>query len=299
MYRHRIGRACRALAKPLLEAIIADAARPRAMRGRVLVVDHATPTPDQDSGSACTFGYLRILAASGFKVTFVSPALAGARRYTQALNDLGVSTPMAAEWPSLNAVIETLGPETDVFLLYRGAVATHIVDIARRVAPAAKIVFHPVDLHFLRMQREAALTGDRHLADAARAMREVELDLVRRADATIVVSHSEYKLLGKLAPEAVVHHIPIIRETPQRPSGILGWRRLCSQLPGSRLGALGPAACALQPSLSRAAGFRVHRGLFASTKCRRRVVVCTRGVATNPSQRLRGSLHRRRLERAK
>jgi hypothetical protein len=76
---------------------------------------------------------------------------------------------MAAEWPSLNAVIETLGPETDVFLLYRGAVATHIVDIARRVAPAAKIVFHPVDLHFLRMRREAALTGDRHLADAARA----------------------------------------------------------------------------------------------------------------------------------
>ena len=135
------------------------------MRGRILVVDHQTPTPDRDSGSASTFAYLRILARSGLSVTFASPNLGSEGPYTQALNNLGITTPMAAEWRSLNAVIETLGPQTDVLLLYRGAVATHIFDIARRTAPSAKIVFHPVDLSFLRMEREATLTGDRELAE--------------------------------------------------------------------------------------------------------------------------------------
>jgi glycosyltransferase involved in cell wall biosynthesis len=220
------------------------------MRGRILVVDHATPTPDQDSGSASTFAYLRILAGSGFSVTFASPYLGNAGRYTQALNDLGIATPMAPEWTSLNTVIETLGPLSDVLLLYRGGVATHIFDLARRAAPAAKIVFHPVDLHFLRMQREAALTGDRAQADAAQAMRAIELDLIRRADASIVVSSHESTLLGQLAPEAVVHQIPILRETPPQPSGLLGWRRLCGQLPGRRLGALGRRFAHHSPGLA-------------------------------------------------
>ncbi len=53
-------------------------------------------------------------------------------------------------------------------------------DIARAAAPAAKIVFHPVDLHFLRMQREAALTQDAAQLEAAQTMRATELDLIRR-----------------------------------------------------------------------------------------------------------------------
>ncbi len=170
-------------------------------------------------------------------MTFASPNLGSEGPYTQALNNLGITTPMAAEWRSLNAVIETLGPQTDVLLLYRGAVATHIFDIARRTAPSAKIVFHPVDLSFLRMEREATLTGDRELADSAHAMRAIELDLIRRADATIVVSNHEFGLLKTLVPGAVVHQMPILRDTPY--SGMLGWRRLCRHLPGRRLGALG------------------------------------------------------------
>ena len=208
------------------------------MRGRIFVVDHQTPTPDQDSGSASTFAYLRILASSGFKVTFASPGLADAGRYTQALNDLGISTPTATEWLSLNAAIETLGPQTDVFLLYRGGVATHIIDLVKRVAPLSRIVFHPVDLHFLRAKREASLTGDLNTFHSAEAMRAVEIDLVKRADATIVVSKREHRLLNKLVSGAIVHQIPILRAPPQELPGTLGWRWLCRRLPGRRLNAL-------------------------------------------------------------
>jgi O-antigen biosynthesis protein len=209
------------------------------MRGRILVVDHATPTPDQDSGSASTFAYLRILARSGFRVTFVPANLSNAGRYTEALKELGIDTPTAPEWTSLNAVVETFGPRSDALLLYRAPTAIRVFDLARRVAPAAKIVFHPVDLHFLRMQREAELTKDRAAADSAEAMRAIELGLVAQADAAIVVSAHERILLRELVPGAVVHQIPILRETPQPPRRP-GWRRLFHKFAKRQLGA--PAA---------------------------------------------------------
>lgn len=219
------------------------------MRGRILVVDRRTPTPDQDSGSASAFAYLRILAKSGFSVTFAATDLADAGRYTKALSDLGIATPAAPDWTSLNTVVETFGPRSDVLLLYRGKVAARIFDLARHVAPASRIVFHPVDLHFLRTQREAALTGDAGTARAAQAMRATELDLVKRADATIVVSSYESELLAGLVPGAVIHQIPILRETPRQPPGMLGWRRLCRNLPGRKVGALGRRLARRSPGL--------------------------------------------------
>jgi glycosyltransferase involved in cell wall biosynthesis len=218
-------------------------------------VDHTTPTPDQDSGSASTFAYLRILTKSGFRVTFAPADLLDAGHYTKALNDLGIATPTPAECTSLNTVVERLGRHSDVLLIYRGEIATHIFDLMRRTVPAAKIVFHPVDLHFLRMQREAALTGDLVQADSARAMRKIELDMIRRADATIVVSPHEASLLAELVPKALVHQIPILRETPSQPPGLLGWRSFCGQLPGRRFGALGRRFARHSPGLNERRDF--------------------------------------------
>src|ERR1700730_6719846 len=98
------------------------------MRGRILVIDHKTPRPDQDSGSASTFSYLKILSHSGFGVTFAPSNLENAGRYTQALNDLGIETLSAPEWTSINAVIEAFGPRSDVLLLYRAPVASGVFD---------------------------------------------------------------------------------------------------------------------------------------------------------------------------
>jgi glycosyltransferase involved in cell wall biosynthesis len=187
------------------------------MRGKILVVDHRTPRPDQDSGSASTFAYLQILSRSGFSVTFATFNMENAGHYTRALNDLGIRTLMAPEWPSLLAVIETFAPQSDIVLLYRAPVAGQLFDLARRSAPAAKIIFHPVDLHFLRMQRGAAVSGNPAELKAAQDMRTLELDLIARADATIVVSEYEIGLLQQLLPEAVVYQIPILREAPARP----------------------------------------------------------------------------------
>lgn len=184
------------------------------MRGRVLIIDHKTPRPNEDSGSASTFSYLEILARAGFSVTFAPIDLLDDGRYTQALGDLGIKTLSAPEWASINNVIRTFGPQSDILLFYRAPVASRLLHGARRVAPAAKILFHPVDLHFLRMEREAELTGNQSQSAMARAMRDTELGIIARADATIVVSSYEMRLLRPLLPRAVLHQIPILREAP-------------------------------------------------------------------------------------
>lgn len=197
------------------------------MRGRILVVDHSTPRPDQDSGSASTFSYLQILARSGYKVTFAPFDLLNAGRYTKALRRLGIDALSSPKWPSIYNVIETLGPRHDIILFYRAHVAVHLFDLARKAAPKTRIVFHPVDLHFLRMQRESALSNDASQIAAAADMRATELDLIRRANATIVVSTYEKDLLRTLVPGASVHQIPILREMPGTPStkSGFGWLR--------------------------------------------------------------------------
>jgi O-antigen biosynthesis protein len=158
--------------------------------------------------------YLEILARAGFNVTFALINLLDDGRYTQALGDLGIKTLSAPEWASINGVIQTVGPQSDILLFYRAPVASRLLHRARRVAPAAKILFHPVDLHFLRMEREAELTGDQSQSAMARAMRDTELGIIARADATIVVSSYEMRLLRRLLPRAVLHQIPILREAP-------------------------------------------------------------------------------------
>jgi glycosyltransferase involved in cell wall biosynthesis len=213
------------------------------MRGRILVLDERTPTPDQDSGSASAFALLSVLARGGYDVTFVAADLAQKGRYARALNRAGIRTPTGFKSKSLAVVLDAWAPRCDVMLLYRASLASHVFDYARRAAPKAKIVFHPVDLHFMRMQRGAALTGDAGEAESAAAMRTKELDLIGRADATIVVSSYEAELLAGILPGAVVHHIPILRGAPDTP-GFAGWRYLADRL----LGAVGKRRNAERPA---------------------------------------------------
>src|SRR5437868_984734 len=90
-----------------------------AMRGRILVIDHKTPTPDADSGSASMFSYMRILARAGFALTFAPMNFADDGRYSRALNGLGIKTLSAPEWTSIKAVIEAYAPGSDVVLVFR------------------------------------------------------------------------------------------------------------------------------------------------------------------------------------
>ena len=189
------------------------------MAPQLLVIDDRTPTPDRDSGSACTFAYLQILAGAGLDVTFLPSVLGDAGRYSEAIRALGIAVPKATTYPSLDAAVDHLAPKADLVIIFRAPIAQRVFDHVRRVAPKAKIIFHTVDLHHLRMRRQAELAGDPEMANASDAMRLIELDFVARADATIVVSSFEHVVLRGLVADADIRHIPLLREAPKRGGG--------------------------------------------------------------------------------
>ena len=158
------------------------------MRGRILIVDKKVPTPDRDSGSASTFSYLQILSRAGYEIVFVPDTPTERDGYSRALDALGIKTLLAPEWTSTLAGVEAFAPRCDLILLYRAPVAAKVFEVARRAAPpSVKILFHAVDLHFLRLLRQAEASGRRTELDVAMMTREIELNLVNTCDATIVV----------------------------------------------------------------------------------------------------------------
>ena len=191
----------------------------RAAKGRVLVIDATTPTPDKDSGSMDAYNYMRIIRELGFHVTFVPKDILFYEDYTRDLQSRGVECVYFPWIHSPKKAIRHYGPKADVVMLCRVNVAAPLVDVVRRYAPQARILFDTVDLHFLRECRETELFGSSMFGAKAAHTREMELEVIRKVDATILRSTYEMKLLRGLIPEARLFHFPIARDIPG-PSGI-------------------------------------------------------------------------------
>ena len=186
----------------------------RTAQGRILVIDACTPTPDRDSGSMDTYQYLRILKSFGLHVTFAPENLTHFGKYTEDLQRLGVETLYAPYWMSFEEMLKKLGHTFDIVLVYRAPIAALFLPLLREHAPQAKIIFDTVDLHFLREEREAELTGDPKKIQSAANTRKTELKIIEDTDATIVLSSHEMTLLQNLLPHANIFEIPIVRDIP-------------------------------------------------------------------------------------
>ena len=110
------------------------------MRGRILVIDHRTPTPDQDSGSASTFAYLQILAGAGFDVTFAPAGLDACRPlFAGAAPARDQDAGEAPVWTSLEQVVRHVRAALRRCCCSIGPpIASQVFDLARRVAPAGE-----------------------------------------------------------------------------------------------------------------------------------------------------------------
>ncbi len=196
---------------------IAADRRPRA---RMLIIDACTPTPDQDSGSVDMVNYLRILIDLGYRITFIPESnLLHYGRYTDALQAMGVECIYHPYIRSVKSFLSDRGGELDAVMLVRGPTAFSHIDAVRANCPNAKIIFNTVDLHYLRERRRAELETGRPESAEARRHRQMELHVIDRADATIVISPVERDLLEVEAPGAQVHVIPLLREIPGRGPG--------------------------------------------------------------------------------
>ena len=184
-----------------------------------LVIDASILTPDRDSGSLTTLETMRMLQELGFAVTFVPADLRRDERYRRALEDAGFFVLDASELPAIDDLLRHHGSIFEVVLVARVSVACHLMERLRRHCTRAAVLFETMDLHFLRMEREAALTGSERTRKEAEATRKLELQIARSSDAVLVHSDAEQELLEREAPDALSYVVPYVLETRGKKNG--------------------------------------------------------------------------------
>jgi GT2 family glycosyltransferase/glycosyltransferase involved in cell wall biosynthesis len=187
--------------------------RERDVCKRMLVVDATAPTPDQDAGSVQTFMALQVCMALGYKTHFVpQDNWLFQPRYTNALQEMGVDCAYAPFELGFESYMQRFGALFDAVLVYRPGVLEHCLPHIRNHAPQAALLFHVADLHYLRMERMAALTGDADTKAAAARMKQRELSLIGQADCTITHSSHEREVLAAAVPGCPVALWPLMFE---------------------------------------------------------------------------------------
>ena len=192
-----------------------DNAKDRRAKRRVLVIDHCTPTPNQDAGSLVTFNLLLLLREMDFQVTFIPESnFLFMPQYTTALQRDGIEVLYAPYYTSVEQHLRDCDDRYNLVFLFRPFVAEKYMKAVRELCPKAKVLFHTVDLHFLRMTREAGLNGDQSTTKAAAEMKQLEVAAMQASDASIVVSTAELELLRPELPDTKLHVFPLIMDVP-------------------------------------------------------------------------------------
>jgi len=194
-----------------LPGVDVDSAKDRAALRRVLVIDSCTPTPNQDAGSVTTFNLMLLLRDMGFQVTFIPEHnLLYMPDYTPALQRTGVEVLYSPYIFTVEQHLREYGDRYSLVFLFRpNVVEAHIRNI-RRYCPGAKVLYHTIDLHYLRQSREAELQDDNTKKSIANEVKLRELAGIRSVDATILHSTSELDFIRHLLPESQLHVFPLI-----------------------------------------------------------------------------------------
>ena len=165
--------------------------------GHALVIDTHLPRPDQDAGSVATVDHLMLLRRLGYHVALATSGevIDETDPAAHALERAGVQLVRSPATATDHLLRH--GPGLDLVLVWRHANATLFHQRIRTLAPRARLIFAPADLHHLRERRHAALRGStrRQSAPGALQIETEELHAINAADATLLHSDAEIDLL--------------------------------------------------------------------------------------------------------
>ncbi len=188
-----------------------DNAKDRMAVRRVLVIDHCTPTPNQDAGSVTAINLLLLLREMGFQVTFIpEDNFYNMPVYTAELQRAGIEALYSPYVTTVQQHLVEQGGRYDLVFLFRPKVAERHLGLVREFCSKAKVLYETADLHFLRMMREAELQADAAKRSLAEKMKVRELGILQGCDASIIRSTAELEMLQEILPQAKLHLFPLI-----------------------------------------------------------------------------------------
>lgn len=164
---------------------------------RVLFVDWGLPNPTTDAGGLFSFEIVMGLRAMGLEVTIL-PLEWRVGEHRDHYDDTGVSIADVNAWAGARAFIEGTAGRYDALVLNRGPAVVPVLDEILRSYPHAPLILNTHDLHYLREEREADVSGDAFAARRAAKTKKDELAAIGKVDAVWLVSeHETYVLAGE------------------------------------------------------------------------------------------------------
>lgn len=185
--------------------------RYRTPRGMLALCDADVPMPDRESGSRRMMAIIDQLQDMGYAVYLLPGNHRAAQPYTEQLAQRSVT--VLAD-PSLqDDFLRHAGPGLAAAFVSRPSVANMFLRRLFEHAPNATLLYDTVDLHALRLKREAIVKDDQRLARIADHEWQLERTAIELADVTFVVSGTERELLGRLLPDVRVEVLSNIHES--------------------------------------------------------------------------------------
>ena len=191
---------------------------PNNLQASVLIIGIQVPAVDIDAGSLRLFRILQIITGLSRELFFLAvkpfdlPAYRSRlQEDCRKLRDMGVVLPEEQEVVA-ERFLQNHGRRFDLIILSDEFVASRYLQMVRYYCPDAMVVFDTVDLHYLRIYREARLTRNRYLIKMAIATRHRELQAMRESDLTLVTSDFEQQKLWSHFDRARIRLLPTIYE---------------------------------------------------------------------------------------
>lgn len=192
-----------------------ETAARRLAKRTMLVVDEHVPFTDRDAGSRRIAFLIELLRERGWRVIFGALDGNEYEPYASMLRSAGADVITGLGVQTV-AAMKRQNVRLDAAWLSRPEPAARLMAALRREFHIP-IVFDTVDLHYRRLEREAAVRG----RDTKwRTMQRREIALARDADVTVTGGDSERALL-RAEGISRAYELPVIEPLPPAPGG--GW----------------------------------------------------------------------------
>ena len=178
----------------------------------ILYIDAETPMADRGSGGMDAIFFMEYMIKRGYHVAFHGEWTPGYDpKYTGILLRMGVQC-IYEPFLKINDYIAHNGHNISYLFISRVYQARSFDWILKPYCANAGYIFNTVDVHFVREFLEADLRLDDIGRQRAKYTKQCELAVAAVADATIVISSEEKKLLENEYKLSRIYHVPQARQ---------------------------------------------------------------------------------------
>lgn len=179
-------------------------------RDIVLVFDTTIARFNQNAGHRATKEYIDILLEMNAQIIYIVDNFRYDEKYTSYFQQKGIMAVYGCEWEcNFEKKLKKYICNVIYAFINRPQVAQRYVGLLRTLNPNIYIAHFGHDIHFLRLTREAQVTGDKNLLCEADKYREMELGLLDKVDVSGYPSKYEVEYLRNYAPHACIEYFPL------------------------------------------------------------------------------------------